>query len=679
MTPRELEALIRTISNKMRADDNTKLVTKYIEHLSWLLFLKVHEAAEDEQELLDPDFRRTIDGDFRWSRWTQADMRAEDLIEFVNEQLFPHLRGLNTDRRGRLIADLFLGVRTVMKSGFTLKEVIAEVDKIDFHAPHDVHTFSVVYESLLARLGRDAGWSGEFYTPRPIVRFMVQVANPTIGQRIYDPASGSAGFLAEAFEHLRAGERTLADFDLLRTRTFFGKESGELPFLLGTMNLILHGVTVPNITRANTLEQDVRGIPPVQQFEVILTNPPFGGRENPQIQQNFPSRAAATEVLFLQHIIAFLKDHGRAAVVVPDGILFREDAAFTYVRQRLVDDFDLTAVVRLPLGAFAYAPDTRTNLLFFTKTGRTTTIRYYQVRPPAGKRSFTKTRPITDEHLAGALAWIVDGVPDENSWEVDAATIREGSYDLDVPPPDQAQRPDAASVAADLRNVTQQIESFHGALAPLIEAAAAPDAYRLTRTVRLGDFIEERGARATEGAGLGLLGVSNAGGFVPFKGDSSTTLARYKVIEPGDFAYNPMRVNVGSIALATTDTPRSLVSPEYVVFRLKVDAPFSSQYVLAFLHSAAGLRGIARNAQGTIRSRLYFDNLAEITVPVPEASENWATVLNSLAQLDALVRELPGVASAALGAFVDSLYWWDGAAEGDAGDLVDPTEAVAGP
>jgi type I restriction enzyme M protein len=330
VTKQQLEALIKTASDKMRADDNTKLVTKYIEHLSWLLFLKVHEAMENEQVILDPSYVRIINGDYRWSSWTSRDWRADELITFVNDQLFPYLRALNSSKAGQLVATLFAGVTTVMKSGFGLKEVVEIVDKIDFHAPQDVHTVSVVYESLLSRLGRDASWSGEFYTPRPIVRLTVQVVDPALGERVYDPAAGSAGFLAEAFEHMRSGERTLDDYDRLRTQTFFGQESGELPFLLGVMNMILHGVSLPNLVRRNTLQED------------ILTNPPFGGRENPQIQQNFPAKSSATEVLVLQHVMAFLKQGGRVGIVLPDGILFREDGAFARVRKRLVDDFHLS-------------------------------------------------------------------------------------------------------------------------------------------------------------------------------------------------------------------------------------------------------------------------------------------------------------------------------------------------
>lgn len=661
MTSQELEALIKKASDRMRADDNTKLVTRYIEHLSWLLFLKVHEAMEDEQEMLDSTYERIITSDYRWSAWTNKDWHADELIAFINDKLFPHLRGINNTKGGKLIATIFAGVTTVMKSGFGLKEVIDIVDKIDFHAPQDVHTFSVVYESLLSRLGRDASWSGEFYTPRPIVRFMVQVVNPTLGERVYDPAAGSGGFLAEAFERMRAQERTLVDYELLRTGTFFGQESGELPFLLGTMNMVLHGVTLPNLVRRNTLEEDIRGVAPSRQYDVVLTNPPFGGRENPQIQQNFPAKSSATEVLFLQHVMAFLKVGGRMGIVLPDGILFRDDGAFAHVRKRLIDEFSLTAIVRLPLGAFPFAPDTRTNLVFVTKEAPQDTIRYYVVNPPAGKRAFTKTRPVTDEVLAGALEWLRDGVPDSNSWEVGINDVRRGGYDLDLVPPEVLEELDPMVASVRIASFSGQINRLGTLIEPLLKASYHSVQYRLDRVAQLGEFIEERGPRSGDNTPIRFIGVSNAGGLVPFKGAVARDTSRYRRVDVGDFVYNPMRVNVGSIALCRSIDEAGHASPDYVVFRLKRGALFGPEYLLRYLQSSVGLRQIQRNAQGTIRSRLYFDNLCHVQVPVPAHAEEWDELLSAIDQVRRLLLELPEVGSDAVSSLVDSLFVWSAA------------------
>lgn len=654
MTRRELEALIKKASDTMRSDDNTKLVTKYIEHLSWLLFLKVHEATEDEKELLDSSYKRVIAGDFRWSQWASKDWRADELIAFINADLFPYLRSLNSSKEGRLIATLFAGVTTVMKSGFGLKEVIAIVDKIDFHAPADVHTFSVVYEALLSRLGSGAGWSGEFYTPRPLVRVMVAEVRPKLGERVYDPAAGSAGFLAEAFEHMRPQERTLDDHALLRERTFFGQESGELPFLLGTMNLILHGVTLPNIVRRNTLEEDIRAIPPDRRYDVILTNPPFGGRENPQIQQNFPARSAATELLFLQHVMAFLAPKGRAAIVVPNGILFREEGAFHHVRRRLVDDFNLTAVVRLPPGVFPYATATRTNLLFFSKESTTSTVRYYRVPVRPGTTGFGKTRPIDDEDVAGALAWIRDGVTDENAWEVSLDEIKATNYDLDLMPPDEAKELEPAVLSSRITSFADVATRLASLIEPLKAIETAPGAYGFSRITKLGQFIEERGARSNSDKPERFVGVTNTGGLAPFKGDVAKDTKRYRRVEVDDFVYNPMRINVGSIGLCREDSEAGYASPDYFVFRLKPDAPFGSDYLLLYLQSPMGRHQIERNAQGSVRARLYYDNLCDVKVPIPENREAW----DQLVAAWRILVEMPQQARAPLISVLEGLFRW---------------------
>jgi type I restriction enzyme M protein len=654
MTRTELEALIKKASDRMRADDNTKLVTKYIEHLSWLLFLKVHEAMEDERLALDSNYTRIITGKYRWSEWTTSNWRGDELIAFINDELFPHLRGLNSTAAGRLVATIFAGVTTVMKSGVGLKEVVGIVQKIDFHAPDDVHTFSVVYEALLARLGRAAGWSGEFYTPRPIVHMMVELVDPELGERVYDPAAGSAGFLAEAFEHMRVGERTIKDHDLLQSRTFFGQESGELPFLLGTMNMILHGVSVPNLVRRNTLEEDIRAIPPDRQYDVILTNPPFGGRENPQIQQNFPARSGATEVLFLQHVMAFLKAGGRVGIVVPDGILFREDASFYQVRRRLLDDFALTAIVRLPPGVFPYATATRTNLLFFSKGTPTDVVRYYRVPLPEGATAFGKTQPISDDELADAIGWIRDGNATPHGWEVGSDEIRAGNYDLDLMTPEESKELDGEVLTTRIRAFADRAAAIATLAERLKSIQTDPALYRFERVTKLRPFIEERGERSNSEPPVRFIGVTKVGGLAPFKGHVAKNTRRYRKVEQGDFVYNPMRINVGSIALCRNEAEAGHASPEYFVFRLKPEAPISSEFLLLYLQSAAGRHQIERNAQGSVRSRLYYANLCDVKVPVPADTDAW----DDLVQAWRLLTDLSQAALATLDPVLDGLFRW---------------------
>ncbi|NHA01936.1 N-6 DNA methylase [Nocardioides sp. W3-2-3] len=396
------------------------------------------------------------------------------------------------------MAAIFGEIRTVMKSGYSLKEVVNIVDSIDFHALDNHHAMSVIYESLLAQTA-DAGWSGEFYTPRPVVESMVRIVNPTLGDTVYDPCSGSAGFLVGSAEHMAPSTKTTEQRDVFNSNTFYGQESGEIAALVGTMNLILHGVEDPQVVRRNTLEQDARNINPSEQFSVILTNPPFGGTENPQVQQNFPSKSAATELLFLQHCMAKLRDGGRAAIVLPDGILYRTETAFSTVRRRLVNEFKVTAIVRLPTGVFPTAPDTRTNVIFFSKGGRTETIRYYQVPSPPGKRSYSKTNPITADVLKGAEAWLVDGTADEYAWEVEYDTIVESGFDLDIPWPN-------ASLVTGADAAGERIEGLHARLGVMVELTQAlADAHRLDEPL---SAVRSHSARQLRGRVWGACGAA---------------------------------------------------------------------------------------------------------------------------------------------------------------------------
>ena len=453
MNEAQLRVLIKDASDHMRSDDNTKNALAYLEHLTWLLFLKQFDSLEDERELVASidggDYSRVIDGDFRWSAWAKSDTTGDALITFITERLLPYLKGLSGSARGETIARLFQSVSIVMKSGYALKEVLGKVDQIDFHAVTDAHTMSVIYETLLGQTA-DAGWSGEFYTPRPVVEAMVQIVGPKLGQTVYDPCAGSGGFLVEAHAALESQAQTTADREQLDSRTFYGQESGGLAYFVGTMNLMLHGIDDPQTVRRNTLEQDIRTFGPDDQHDLIFTNPPFGGEEHPQVQQNFPARSDATELLFLQHCMARLARGGTCAIVVPDGILFKTDQAFLAVRRRLLSEFTVDGIVRLPPGVFATAPGARTNLLFFRRTGEPTkSIRFQLVKPPTGKPAFGKTDPITADHLKAAVAWIRDGVHNDHAWEVGYDEIVAGGYDLNARPrltSVDGERPDPSDV-----------------------------------------------------------------------------------------------------------------------------------------------------------------------------------------------------------------------------------------
>jgi type I restriction enzyme M protein len=384
---------------------------EYVEHLAWLLFLKFLDSQEEEWEtqrtLNGEKYHRILEGKFRWRKWAKKDWPAEDLLRFVNGELIPHLRNIQGDPVRDTISGVFSDRNVIVcASGYNLKDVINIIDQINFNNKDDVFTVSQVYEDLLKRLGSENRMAGEFYTPRPVIRFITEVIDPEIGETIYDPACGSCGFLAQAYERMKGKEKGVRDYEVLQEQTFFGQEKKAVPALLGALNLVLHGVTAPKVFRRNTLEENIRQVS--ERYDLVITNPPFGGTEGRHIQDNFPVKANATELLFVQHIMKKLKprDGARCGMVVPEGTLFR-GGAFATVKKSLLETFNLFLVVSLPPGTFSPYSDVKTGLIFFQRPGPTKEVLYYEMPLPENLKKFSKGNPITDEHFAEAREiWI---------------------------------------------------------------------------------------------------------------------------------------------------------------------------------------------------------------------------------------------------------------------------------
>ena len=438
----------------LRRDNNCGGIMEYVEHLSWLLFLRFLDAQEEvweaEAALAGRPYERILDGDLRWSVWARVDWKADELLPFIHGRLIPYLADLSGSPVRDTIASIFAERNVIVcASPYNLRDVLDIVDGIDFHSQDDIHTVSHVYEDLLQRLGSENRMAGEFYTPRPVIRFIVHLVGPKVGETVYDPASGSCGFLAEAYELMKEREQTVDDYEMLQQRTFYGQEKKPVPALLGLMNMVLHGVSAPNVARRNTLEENIRSVR--ERYDVVLTNPPFGGTENRQIQANFPVRANATELLFVQHIMKKLKvrDGARCGMVVPEGTLFR-GGAFAAVKQELLEQFNLHTVVSLPPGTFAPYSDVKTALLFFERPGPTREIWYYELPLPEDLKKFSKGSPIQDEHFAEArelwAAWDAHRrgagprpEPTEDSWIVSINETKERGYDLTARNPNRAE------------------------------------------------------------------------------------------------------------------------------------------------------------------------------------------------------------------------------------------------
>jgi type I restriction enzyme M protein len=452
----KLAAVIKTARDAMRKDAGLNGDLDRIPQLAWILFLKAFDGLEQNREVTEADYRPAIDAPYRWRDWA-ADPNGrtgEALLTFVNLELIPHLRALvGTGRHDHrdVLAAVFKETNNRMLSGYLLRDVVSKVDEINFASSDDIHTMAVLYESMLREMRDAAGDSGEFYTPRPAIRFMVQQVDPKLGEIVLDPACGTGGFLVETLEHLEPQVKVSKDRRSLH-ENLRGIEKKPLPFLLGTMNLVLHGVGRPSLVRDNALARPITQISKSDRVDVILTNPPFGGEEEKTIQANFPAdkQTAETSWLFLQLVIRQLKDNGRCGIVAPNGLLFGTGIG-SRVKKQLLTECNLHTIVRLPDGVFEPYTAIPSNLLFFEKTGRTKEVWFYEIPPPEGRKKYSKTKPMRFEEFADCQAWWDDRVENERAWRVPLADIEAADYNLDLRnptrPDDLAHRPPADLVA----------------------------------------------------------------------------------------------------------------------------------------------------------------------------------------------------------------------------------------
>jgi type I restriction enzyme M protein len=463
-TAQQLGSIIKSARDTMRKDRGLSGDTDRLPLLTWVMFLKFLDDLEalrqSEAEMSGDPFRPAIEPPYRWRDWAaQAEgITGDALIKFINDDetmrpdgtrgpgLFRYLRGLQgasgRDRRD-VIATVFKGVDNRMRSGYLLRDVIAKVNDIHFTAHDEIHTLSRLYESMLKEMRDAAGDAGEFYTPRPVVRFIVEAVNPQLGETVLDPACGTGGFLVEAYRHIAAQVQTIPDRARLQSETIRGGEAKPLPYLLAQMNLLLHGLDAPQIAFDNSLLVKVTEIGEKERVDVIVTNPPFGGEEERGVLGNFPQdmQTSETALLFLQLIMRKLRRQptpGRAAVIVPNGTLFG-DGVCARIKAHLLTDFNLHTIVRLPNGVFAPYTSIPTNILFFARGGPTEHVWYYEQPLPEGRKNYTKTAPIQYEEFADCLAWWHNRTENERAWKVPAADILTNGCNLDIKNPHAKQ------------------------------------------------------------------------------------------------------------------------------------------------------------------------------------------------------------------------------------------------
>lgn len=434
---------IKSLQDIMRKDAGVDGDAQRLGQLVWMLFLKVLDGHETEQEQQNPGYTSPIPERLRWRSWAKnkEGLTGEPLLEFINRDLFQTLKNLPLQRKHTGLAAVVRGVfedaHNAMKSGTLLRQVIQKLNSIDLHQQAaDRHALGDLYERLLADLG-NAGNAGEYYTPRAVTRFMVGQVNPRLGEKVLDPACGTGGFLACALEHVRAQDVRSPRDEAVLQASLFGVEKKPLPHVLCVTNMLLHGIGVPsNIRHGNTLERALRDYRLRDQVDVILTNPPFGGIEEDGLEAHFPSelRSRETADLFLVLMLTLLKEGGRAAVVLPDGLLFGEGVK-ARIKERLLRECNLHTIVRLPKGVFHPYTGIKTNLLFFTKGEPTQELWFYEHPYPTGARSYSKTRPLRIEEFEPEKRWWSHRQETEQAWKVRIEEVRARGYNLDMKNP----------------------------------------------------------------------------------------------------------------------------------------------------------------------------------------------------------------------------------------------------
>lgn len=474
-------SLIKSIQDIMRQDQGVDGDAQRLSQLVWMIFLKILDDTEQELELMDDKYVSAIPTEFQWRSWAadEEGLTGDPLNDFVNNKLFVGLRALpaSTNPRTLIVREAFEDSYNYMKSGTLLRQVVNKINSIDFNAKTDRHQFNDLYEKLLKDL-QSAGNSGEYYTPRALTQFIVEMVNPRLGEIVYDPACGTGGFLANSIDYLRH-QVTTPEGEASLQSTLRGTEKKQLPHLLCLTNMILHGIDAPtSIRRGNTLTRPLRDYGPADRVDVILTNPPFGGTEEPGVEQNFPQafRTRETADLFLVLIMRLLKSGGRAGMVLPDGTLFGEGVK-TRIKEELLKECNLHTVVRIPNSAFAPYTSIATNLLFFTKGTPTTETWYFEHQMPPNMKAYSKTRPMRPAEFDLERAWWNDRVEGPTAWRVSIDEIKDRDYNLDIknPSADSATNESAADLLASFGVKQAQVQSLVNDLRNLIEKSLTSD------------------------------------------------------------------------------------------------------------------------------------------------------------------------------------------------------------
>lgn len=446
------EQVIKNLDNCLRTDKGCTSELDYVEQTSWILFLKYLDDLEKSKklacELQDKEYKPIIANGYRWNDWAipldkkgnydiSNALVGDDLIEFVNGKLFPYFKKFKENGTPRSIevkiGVIFTEIRNRIQSGYNLRDILEQVDELRFQTSEERHEMTYWYESRLNRMGNAGRNGGEYYTPRPLIRSIVKVVDPKIGKTVYDGACGSAGFLCEAYNYMHEKVQRTEDEKILQESTFTGKDDKALPYIIATMNMILHGVEAPNIINTNTLTENLADVQERDRFDYILANPPFGGKERAEVQQNFTIKTSETAYLFLEHFIKYLRAGGQAGIVIKNTFLSNTDNASVALREKLLTECNLHTVLDLPAGVFQAG--VKTVVLFFKKGEPTQKVWFYQLNL---NRTLGKTDPLNEQDLAEFITLQKTKADSENSWSVKVADLNE-NYDLSPKNPNKVE------------------------------------------------------------------------------------------------------------------------------------------------------------------------------------------------------------------------------------------------
>jgi type I restriction enzyme M protein len=479
------EQTLKAVDDILRTDAGCATPIDYIEQTSWILFLKYLSDLEkeriDEATLKGNEYKPLFSDEFTWDTWAvpkKADgsqdivnaLTGDDLLEFVNLKLIPYLKTFKTDAENSntleyKIGEVFSEIGNKLQSGYTLRDVLNNVDSLRFLSIEEKHEMSHLYEEKIKDMGNAGRSGGEYYTPRPLIQTIVEKVDPKIGDTVYDPAVGSAGFLVEAFKHMSKDKLSVEDVETLQFKTFYGKEKKSLAYIIAIMNMILHGVDAPNILHINTLTENILDVQDAERHDVILANPPFGGKERKEVQQNFPIKTGETAYLFMQHFIKLLKAGGKAGVVIKNTFLSNSDNASVSLRKELLETCNLHTILDLPGGAFPGA-GVKTVVLFFEKGSPTKEIQYYQLNLD---RNIGKGQPLNLDDLDEFINLKKD-TESENTWTLQVKDINLETYDLSVQNPniEEEEMPEPREILKEIQNLEYESSELLTKLKDLI-------------------------------------------------------------------------------------------------------------------------------------------------------------------------------------------------------------------